>query len=238
MIDLTPLDVRKKRGDFRKGMRGYDPAEVDSFLELVAERLEVLVRENLALRERSDALEERVTTQEGRERAVQEALVTAQSLREEIQDQARREADLLRREAEEEGRRIREDLLEEARTTEREILREVEHRRQEVRELERIRTRFFQAYRGLLERELDALGVREEQSPVPDVDLDEVTRGRYGRGSLAPASPPTDPDTPPFGRGGAPPGSEDEAPASDGEPPVHPAEEVQPDRDAGSALGS
>ena len=24
MIDLTPLDVRKKKGDFRKGLRGYD----------------------------------------------------------------------------------------------------------------------------------------------------------------------------------------------------------------------
>ena len=32
MIDLTPLDVRKKRGDFRKMLRGYDPQEVDSFL--------------------------------------------------------------------------------------------------------------------------------------------------------------------------------------------------------------
>ena len=25
MIDLTPLDVRNKRGDFKKLMRGYDP---------------------------------------------------------------------------------------------------------------------------------------------------------------------------------------------------------------------
>ncbi len=40
MIDLTPLDVRKKRGDFGKGLRGYDPQEVDGFLELVAERME------------------------------------------------------------------------------------------------------------------------------------------------------------------------------------------------------
>ncbi len=32
MIDLTPLDVRKKRGDFRRGLRGYDPEEVDHFL--------------------------------------------------------------------------------------------------------------------------------------------------------------------------------------------------------------
>ena len=39
MIDLTPLDVRNKRGDFKKLMRGYDPQEVDVFLEIVADRL-------------------------------------------------------------------------------------------------------------------------------------------------------------------------------------------------------
>jgi len=50
MIDLTPLDVRKKAGDFRRILRGYDPQEVDIFLELVAERMEVLVRENMALK--------------------------------------------------------------------------------------------------------------------------------------------------------------------------------------------
>ena len=60
MIDLTPLDVRKKRGDFKKMLRGYDPQEVDTFLELVAERLEVLVKEGLALKERTDLLTEQV----------------------------------------------------------------------------------------------------------------------------------------------------------------------------------
>ena len=87
MIDLTPLDIRKKKGDFSRGMRGYDREEVDHFLELVSERLEELVKENLALREKAGRLEERVQGQDGRERAVQEALVTAQELREEIREQ-------------------------------------------------------------------------------------------------------------------------------------------------------
>ena len=81
MIDLTPLDVRNKRGDFKKLMRGYDPQEVDVFLEIAAERLEELVRENIVLRERSERLELQVGAQSDREQAVQEALVTAQELR-------------------------------------------------------------------------------------------------------------------------------------------------------------
>ena len=52
MIDLTPLDVRKKKGDFSRALRGYETAMVDEFLELAAERMEELVRENASLRER------------------------------------------------------------------------------------------------------------------------------------------------------------------------------------------
>ena len=98
MIDLTPLDVRNKRGDFKKLMRGYDPQEVDVFLEIAADRLEELVRENIVLRERSESLERQVGAQTGREQAVQEALVTAQELRADIHSQAQRESDHLVRE--------------------------------------------------------------------------------------------------------------------------------------------
>ena len=49
MIDLTPLDVRKKKGDFRRGLRGYEPQQVDDFLDVVADRLDALVREHQAM---------------------------------------------------------------------------------------------------------------------------------------------------------------------------------------------
>jgi DivIVA domain-containing protein len=40
MIDLTPLEVRQKKGDFRRAVRGYDPELVNDFLDLVADRRE------------------------------------------------------------------------------------------------------------------------------------------------------------------------------------------------------
>ena len=49
MIDLTPLDVRKKKGDFRRVMRGYDPEAVDNFLDEVYARMEELVRDHQSL---------------------------------------------------------------------------------------------------------------------------------------------------------------------------------------------
>jgi cell division initiation protein len=169
MIDLTPLDVRKKRGDFGKGLRGYDPPEVDGFLELVAERMEVLVKENLAFRGKIEQLGEKVVVQEGREQAVQEALVTAQELRQDVRKQALREAKLLEREA---RTRIAGMIGESEKLL-------TEHS-SVLKELERHRDRFLKAFRTFLERELDTVEVELGRAPLEDVTLDfELGEGAW-----------------------------------------------------------
>lgn len=109
MMDLTPLDVRKKKEDFRRAVRGYDPAQVDGFLDLVADRLEDLVGRELRLREQSELLREQLAAFQEREKALNEALVTAQELREEARAQAEKAADLRVREAERQAREILRD---------------------------------------------------------------------------------------------------------------------------------
>ena len=185
MIDLTPLDVRNKRGDFKKLMRGYDPQEVDVFLEIAAERLEELVRENIVLRERSESLERQVGAQTGREQAIQEALVTAQELRADIHSQAQREADHLVKESETEARR----LAAEAEANVRNLIRDAERRlelgRDVLEEMERRRTRFLKAFRQLLERELDVVDVEDERAPLEDrpIALD-LGGGRFSSSAM------------------------------------------------------
>ena len=186
MIDMTPLDVRNKRGDFKRIMRGYDPSEVDVFLELVAERLEVLVRENLQLRERTQTLQDQVSQQAEREHAVQEALVTAQGLRADIQAQSQREAEHVMKEAEDESRRHIADAEAEARRlmaeTEaqvrdqvRGIERRVENADATMEDLERRRARFLREMSGLLTREMDVVRVEQDRAPfeerASDLDL-------------------------------------------------------------------
>ena len=169
MIDLTPLDVRKKRGDFGKSLRGYDPPEVDGFLELVAERMEELVKENLAFRAQVERLGEKVTLQEGREQAVQDALVTAQELRQDVKEQARREADLLEREA---HGRIEGMVLDSEKLL-------TDHHTA-LQELERQRERFLKAFRTLLERQLDTVEVELGRAPLEDVTSDlELGKVRF-----------------------------------------------------------
>jgi cell division initiation protein len=186
MIDMTPLDVRNKRGDFKRIMRGYDPSEVDVFLELIAERLEVLVRENLQLRERTQTLQDQVSQQAEREHAVQEALVTAQGLRADIQAQSQREAEHVMKEAEDESRRHIADAEAEARRLMAEaeaqirdqvrgIERRVENADATMEELERRRARFLREMSGLLTREMDVVRVEQDRAPfeerASDLDL-------------------------------------------------------------------
>lgn len=154
MIDLTPLDVRKKRGDFRRSLRGYEPDEVDTFLQLVAERMEELVKENLALSEKVDRLQDQVGSLEGRERAVHDALVTAERLRSDVKEQAGREAEVVRREAEADARRILEDAE-----------RMVAEHRGALAALERERRQFLGAFRALLERQMERLETEEDSLP-------------------------------------------------------------------------
>ena len=152
MIDLTPLDVRKKKGDFRKGLRGYETVEVEGFLDLVAERMEELVRENAELRDRAAALAESVSAYRSREQAMNEALVSAQQLRDDIRKQTQREAELMIREAKAEGER----LLEQTK-------REVERHRAQIEKFRAQRDRFLRMYRGFLEAQMDELTREEER---------------------------------------------------------------------------
>jgi cell division initiation protein len=178
MIDLTPLDVRNKRGDFKKLMRGYDPQEVDSFLEIAAERLEMVIRENMALKERTQVLQAQVNSQTGREQAVQAALVTAQELRVDIREQAQREAENIVREAETEGRRLLAEADAEVRTKLRGSERRLEKLADAIQEMERRRNRFLKDFRQLLERELDVVEVETERAPLEErtIELDLGTR--------------------------------------------------------------
>jgi DivIVA domain-containing protein len=151
MIDLTPLEVRKKKGDFRKGMRGYDPQAVDDFLDLVADRLEQLVRENSAMNDQFARLENQVNDYRERERALTEALVTAQEMREEMRKQIEKEVELKRREAEADADSIR---------AEAEQIRHREH--ESIRRLRARQAQFILSYRAFLERELAELSVMAE----------------------------------------------------------------------------
>ena len=153
MIDLTPLDVKKKKGDFRRAVRGYDPSAVDDFLDQVARRMEELVRENLDTAARLSSMADAIAAYRERERAMNEALVSAQQLREDVREQAAREADLVLREARAEAERI----VGESR-------RQATSAAEAVRRLEAQRVRFLRLFRTLVERQMQEIEHEEERT--------------------------------------------------------------------------
>ena len=109
MIDLTPLDVRNKKDDFRRTLRGYDPRKVDAFLTVVADALERHMRESATSGARVEELEQQLETYRTRERALNDALLAAQELREETRLQAERDAAVRLHEAEARARAVLHD---------------------------------------------------------------------------------------------------------------------------------
>jgi DivIVA domain-containing protein len=151
MIDLTPLEVRQKKGDFRRSVRGYDAELVNDFLDLVADRMEELVKENMGLRDSVESLKGELEQYRQKQRALSDALMTAQKLREDARSHAEKESELLVREARAEAELARQDAA-------RALLREEDA----LRQVRARRAQLVQSFRRLLERELTELEVVEE----------------------------------------------------------------------------
>ncbi|NPA49713.1 MAG: DivIVA domain-containing protein [Thermodesulfobacteria bacterium] len=117
---LTPLDIQEK--EFGTGLFGYKKAEVDEFLEEVAEALKDLQRENNALRDQVAKLEKDLEKLRQEERNIKEALLKAQELAESIKKQAEAEAKEFLLQAREEA----DQLIKEAKDKRDQILLEIE----------------------------------------------------------------------------------------------------------------
>ncbi len=152
MMELTPLDVRKKKDDLRKTVRGYDTSQVDAFLDIVADRLEQVVQENRSLLDRLSGLGEQLEAYKEREHALNEALLTAQELREEARSQARRESALKLQEAEVRAKQ----LVEAAERT-------VQSSAGRMEELRSRRRHFLDSFRDTLQRYMEELDIEEKR---------------------------------------------------------------------------
>lgn len=138
---LTPLDIQNHR--FSRRLRGIDPAEVESFLHLLSEDYEALLKERDALATQLRQLESRVEELSRNEKTLQSTLVTAQTLSEDLKKTAMREAEVTLSEAEVKAEKVL----------------GASHRRaaelaEEIRELKAIRTRVGAALRQTLESHL------------------------------------------------------------------------------------
>lgn len=139
---LTPIDIQNQ--DFDVKFRGYDPDEVDDFLDLLGSDYEKLYKENMELRDRITTLKSSVDHYKGMEQTLQQSIMLAQTAAEDIKKNAAEKADNIVSEAHNKSA----DTL---RETERELL----NRRNELAslkmEIQNYKTRIKGNCTGLLE---------------------------------------------------------------------------------------
>jgi cell division initiation protein len=97
-MKITPLEV--KRQQFKKTMRGYDTVEVETFLEMVSNELEDLIRENREQKDKLIEQETQLTDYKNMERTLQQTLMQAQETSGKSIENSKHEAELIIKEAE------------------------------------------------------------------------------------------------------------------------------------------
>jgi cell division initiation protein len=118
-MDLTARDINEKQ--FHDAWRGYNQAEVDDFLDKVAEALDAALRERETFRRRASELEQAVATSRDTEEMLKKTLVTAQQAAEEAIGKAKAKAEQLVTEAEERAHRASEESRHKSQTLEEEV---------------------------------------------------------------------------------------------------------------------
>lgn len=161
---LTVLEIESKK--FRKRLRGYDPAQVDAFLQLVASHYEEVLTENHRMREELLGLREEVQRYRAMESTLKEALVLAQKSADETRANAHKEAELILREARLQAERIQQEA--QAR---------VEQLQKEIETLESHKRAALLEFRALLLSHLQALempthAVAEEATPTDGASVE------------------------------------------------------------------
>jgi cell division initiation protein len=137
-MPITPLEIRKQ--EFKKGLRGYDPHEVRSFLEMVSTELENLLRENAGLSEKVKDLDSKIEDYHRMEKILQSTLTTTQKATDELKDGAKKEAETIIANARVEAQRF----LKEAQT-------ELARVKEETKMVEHQKLLLVSEFRGLLE---------------------------------------------------------------------------------------
>lgn len=103
-MKLTPVDITNK--EFRKMLRGYDPEEVDEFLDQIVEDYEELFKENSLLKEKINAMNEKIEHYSKIESTIQNTLLLAQNAAEQAKVSSQKEADIVIKHANDSAKKI------------------------------------------------------------------------------------------------------------------------------------
>jgi len=143
---ITPLEIRKQ--PFRKKIHGFDPDEVNSFLEMVASEFESIISQNNDMMTQIKNIQQRLDDYVKIEKTLNETLLTAQKATDDARHNAQREAELIIKDAQ-----IRAGRYED------ESRRRVHELESELVSLKNQRDSFLARFRSMLKTQLELVGI-------------------------------------------------------------------------------
>lgn len=162
-MKLTPLDIQQQK--FKVKFRGYDAQEVETFLEIVSEDVESLLKEYNTLRAELKKIEAKLADYRENERAIQQTIMTTQKVSDDLKRNAQREAELLISEAKVEGEKSINDARAQADKIVADSRIELEKMRSELNDLKNKKMECELTFKSMLESQLRLLnsGAGEEK---------------------------------------------------------------------------
>ncbi|BDV42243.1 cell division protein DivIVA [Geotalea uraniireducens] len=149
-MKITPLDIQQQQ--FKgKMLGGLDPEDVDAFLQMVAQEMENLVRENTELKEQAKKATADLEQLAQQEKNLRETMLAAQRITEEMKANAQKEASLLISEAEMKGEKILADAE-----------RRLAQLNDQIQELRRQKLQFESSFKSLLDTHYKMLALDDE----------------------------------------------------------------------------
>lgn len=97
-MKISPIDIHNQ--EFKKVMRGYDPVEVDTFLEMVGAEYEQIINLNKENEKKVMQLEAELKNFKEVEKTLKQTLMNVQETSNQSRENSKKEATLIKKEAE------------------------------------------------------------------------------------------------------------------------------------------
>ncbi len=181
---LTPLEIKKQ--EFSKSMRGFDPVEVNTFIEKLADDYEELLQENEKLHKQLITAQTELKHFQEVEKTLKQTLYNVQETSQLSKENSQKEANLIKKEAELAATKMMDRARQEVHTM-----------REEINTLRQQKESFIARLRHLLSSQMELLEVLEiddnDVAKIKDKTKKSFSAGRTQK-TVTPAPRPETPE--------------------------------------------
>ena len=160
-MKLTPLDIQQQK--FKVKWRGYDAQEVETYLEMIAEDVESLLKGYNKLKDEMRKYENQLADYRENERSIQQTIMTTQKVSDDLKRNAQKEAELIISEAKVEAEKIINDAESQAEKIMSKSREEIEKKRNEINDLRNRKLECELSFKNMLESQLRLLSSEAEE---------------------------------------------------------------------------